>query len=969
MRTLLSLTFIALTLFGSAQINEKKRANHWLFANRAYVDFTTCSPQSLSGSQMNSFEGSASISDINGNLLMYTDGVSVWDRNHTVMPNGTGLMGNQSTVQSAVIIPNPANANKYYIFTAGTSIENNGTVGVRYSEVDMTLNSGLGDVLPATKNTLLFVPNEEKLTAVRNAAGNGYWVVAQEKSSSKWYAYEVTATGVSAPVISVTGPGARPNNSLGAKLSPDGTMLVSQAGCSGGSPPQPNWNANLTMYGFNNATGVITYRWSDCGTPGFNLEFSPDCSKLYAAGSHMFQYDLKAGTGSGVGADTIPIKASKTQLTSSTWQVDALQLAPDCKIYVAIGGTQVGIIQNPNLAGTACGYNTNAFNLTSGNLGQRFPNFVQSFFEFPCEVFYTFKDTCLNDTTFFTLEYCGTVDSVKWNFNDPLGLPGNTSTLFNPYHIFSAAGNYNVQVISYVGGVADTFITVVPISPCNTSLTVSLNQDTTICDGNCVNLLASSSGAVGPVTYTWTPNIGSGAGPHNVCPNVTTTYKVVANDGTNADSTTVTITVNPNSSDSSQTSICSGDSILIHGVYQKLAGTYSQTFAAANGCDSISKVTLSVIPTINTADSIYICTGQSVIIHGVSQNTTGVYSATFNGSNGCDSISSISLFVGNAVVNNTSASICQGDSLFVGGAYQSNQGTYSDTIVGGAVSGCDSVIITNLSVIQPVYSSTNVSACKGDSILVSGTYYYQSDSVAQYLSASNGCDSIALTIINFNDTFNIQSNQVICEGDSLFVGGGYQTSSGTYYDSYQTSNGCDSIVQTSLTVAPKPTAFAGNDTTVGINVPVQLNGSGGTTYVWYPSTGLNCQSCQSPTATNNNSIIYTLVVTDANGCSDSDQVSITIDETVNLFIPNVFSPNGDGNNDIFFIRGNGIQEINLAVFSRWGEKVFESTDLKSGWDGFYKGEKMNPGVFVYYLTATMVTGEVINKHGNITLIK
>jgi gliding motility-associated-like protein len=379
MRHLTSCIFILLvsTNFLLGQ-NERKRANYWHFGNNAGLNFSCPPPTSFSGSPLVSFEGSASISDLNGDLLMFTNGQTVWDRNNNVMPNGTGLLGNQSTVQAAVIVPHPGNPNRYFIFTAGTSLEDNGTVGVRFSEVDMALNGGFGDVLPGNKNTLLFLPNEEKLTAVRNAAGNGYWVTAQEKSSNRWYSYEVTATGVNmTPVISVTGPPARANNSLGAKFSPDGTMLVSQAGCGSGMSS----NANLTLYSFNNATGVIEYAWSDCGQPGFAIEFSPDCSKLYAtSGQHIFQYDLSLGA---TIIDSVPVKASKTQITIGSGN-RGLQVGNDCKIYVRESGTAIGIIQNPNLAGLACTYVPNAFNLISGSHGQCFPNFIQSFFTNDC---------------------------------------------------------------------------------------------------------------------------------------------------------------------------------------------------------------------------------------------------------------------------------------------------------------------------------------------------------------------------------------------------------------------------------------------------------------------------------------------------------------------------------------------------------------------------------------------------------
>ncbi|TAL57928.1 MAG: gliding motility-associated C-terminal domain-containing protein, partial [Bacteroidetes bacterium] len=88
-----------------------------------------------------------------------------------------------------------------------------------------------------------------------------------------------------------------------------------------------------------------------------------------------------------------------------------------------------------------------------------------------------------------------------------------------------------------------------------------------------------------------------------------------------------------------------------------------------------------------------------------------------------------------------------------------------------------------------------------------------------------------------------------------------------------------------------------------------------------------------------------------------------------FYIPNAFSPNGDGENDIFYVRGNCIKELTFIIYNRWGEKVFETTDPKICWDGIYKGKPLNTAVFVYYMEATLTNGEKINRKGNISLIK
>jgi gliding motility-associated-like protein len=88
-----------------------------------------------------------------------------------------------------------------------------------------------------------------------------------------------------------------------------------------------------------------------------------------------------------------------------------------------------------------------------------------------------------------------------------------------------------------------------------------------------------------------------------------------------------------------------------------------------------------------------------------------------------------------------------------------------------------------------------------------------------------------------------------------------------------------------------------------------------------------------------------------------------------LFIPNAFSPNGDGNNDVFYVRGKNLTSFRLAIFDRWGEKMFETTSLDIGWDGTYKGKKIDPAVFGYVFEGVCATGEKLLDKGNITLIR
>jgi len=176
--------------------------NIWHFGRFAGFDFNGGGPAILAGGQLNSREGGATIANTAGSLLFYTDGITVWDKAHGIMPNGTGLMGDTSSTQSAIILQKPNSANIYYIFTSGSR---GNASGVTYSEVDLTLNGGFGD-LTATKNIQLNTPTCEKLTAVRHCNQRDIWVISHDWGSNAFRTYLVTPAGVTlVPVISNVG--------------------------------------------------------------------------------------------------------------------------------------------------------------------------------------------------------------------------------------------------------------------------------------------------------------------------------------------------------------------------------------------------------------------------------------------------------------------------------------------------------------------------------------------------------------------------------------------------------------------------------------------------------------------------------------------------------------------------------------------------------------------------------------------
>lgn len=232
---------------------------------------------------------------------------------------------------------------------------------------------------------------------------------------------------------------------------------------------------------------------------------------------------------------------------------------------------------------------------------------------------------------------------------------------------------------------------------------------------------------------------------------------------------------------------------------------------------------------------------------------------------------------------------------------------------------------------------------------------------------------------------NVSGNDTICKGESITatgVGGTtYLWSTGattsaitltpaadTVYNLTLSSGACS--VQDTIPVSVKATfnITACCDTTIQPGQSVQLNASGGGTYLWTPANGLSCTTCSNPNASPLSTTTYTLSITSDSGCHASQTITIDVN-CGTVFIPDAFSPNGDGQNDVLYVRGDCIKTLDFNIYDRWGNKVFESTDKTIGWDGTCKGHAMNTGTYAYYFSASMFDGSITKGHGNVALVR
>jgi gliding motility-associated-like protein len=182
-----------------------------------------------------------------------------------------------------------------------------------------------------------------------------------------------------------------------------------------------------------------------------------------------------------------------------------------------------------------------------------------------------------------------------------------------------------------------------------------------------------------------------------------------------------------------------------------------------------------------------------------------------------------------------------------------------------------------------------------------------------------------------------------------------------------------------LVVYPVPQIFAGNDTVVstGNTIPLKAKSSADVTkWSWTPASGLSCATCAVTNAVVKGSVTYRVTVSNDGGCTASDDITVAaVCNEGNWFIPNTFSPNGDGVNDIFYVRGKGLNLVHsLRIFNRWGQAIFEKRDFMAndpavGWDGKVNGKPADMDVYVYILEVVCDNSNNIPIKGNVALVK
>lgn len=521
-------------------------------------------------------------------------------------------------------------------------------------------------------------------------------------------------------------------------------------------------------------------------------------------------------------------------------------------------------------------------------------------------------------------------NTYLWDFGD-----GNTSSQFAPSHSYAAAGTYNVSlIVSDSNGcvIPDTSIIAIQvINPAQAAIT----PDTAICPNTIIQLNAG-----GGTNYSWTPaatlsnpNI---ANPI-ASPTTTTTYQLVVSSTCGSDTAYVEVEIfNVTSSSSNDTIICLGDSVQI----------------SASGGDIYSWSPATNINNSNIYNPI------------VYPNISTTYTASITTPDGCPSTESVFVEVEqglpNPIITNDTG-MCYGQTMPL------------------TVSGARSYLW---------YPNYNISNTTSTNVFASPTV-----NTTYYVDFTNTCGSVtdSVLIVLQKPTAVVSPDDTVCFNDTslLWASGGvsYQWSPANnlatpnndstlfYPDEPKTYQvvvtdvlGCKDTATTTIYFSPLPTVNAGYDKIINFGEEVVLSPTHSNgVFSWLDDSSLSCFKCENPIANPTETTTYTAYLIDSYGCKVTDNVTIYVDGTI--YVPNAFSPDNDGVNDIFYVKGADITEYELFIFNRWGDLLFKSKDMNEGWDGTFKGEKCKTDVYVWRLKYSDINTFNKEHFGHVTLLK
>jgi len=435
------------------------RSAHWVFGTNCHIDFTSGQPIEGSEVSIDQDEGVATISDIDGKLLFYTDGATVYSSNGNVMQNGNNLYGHESSSQSAIIVPLPGNNKQYYVFTVDDNWSKKDAPstykGFCYSIVDMSLNNGLGEVI--TKNVNLLPKSCEKVTAVGHRNGEDFWVITQVWPTNLIVVYKLTKNGIEKVrgdiINSFNSNDLNTAHTKGyMKFSPNSKKLA-----------VANNGVNLAIYDFNNATGALNNEMifnSETLKLSYGIEFSPNMKYLYVSSygygdnddgpqhSKIIQLDISSNDIDKISKSEFVVNNFKTYYNLyRDWYLGALQIGLDKKIYLTSKADYdrrdfLSVINKPNEYQKGCDFVLEGFKLKNGSTQDGLPTFIQSFFLEKPQAFVP-QQICEGDELLLTATF---VEGVKYRWEGPNGFVADTNVVIVKNATSNMSGKYSLTI-------------------------------------------------------------------------------------------------------------------------------------------------------------------------------------------------------------------------------------------------------------------------------------------------------------------------------------------------------------------------------------------------------------------------------------------------------------------------------------------------------------------------------------------
>jgi len=474
-----------------------KRTYNWYFGHYAGLNFSSGNPVVLDDGKLydGTFRGCVTMSDTNGNLLFYTNGLRIWNKNHISMP----AVLEPYLPYQVVSFPNPGSDYEYYLFSASQG----GNFLFFYTIIDMTMNGGLGGITgPVVLDAAWDATH--KLCATYHKNKEDVWVIARKFTESKYSSFLVTENGVNTTPVLSPAPYYSGGRTGVMKISYDKKYLIT---CYLGGIPE-NSDA-IEVCRFNDADGTVEYLYTfqvrDDKYPGemntSGAEFSPDSKFLYLTANWwsilgdtglIYQYEMQYIE------DSASFVSSAVNVGPGFKKHD-LQLGPDGRIYVTgMNGPlpypeYLGVINEPWKKGVLCDYAEPGISLTPGSASWRVPTIVPDFL-----YRFVFEGICEDEPFHFTQYFNPEPDEILWNFGDPAsGWENNISNELNPDHLFTDGGIYTVWVrATYPDGRIEETSREVEVAYVPEP---DLGPDTAICPGGSLTLDANC----GPYLYQW----------------------------------------------------------------------------------------------------------------------------------------------------------------------------------------------------------------------------------------------------------------------------------------------------------------------------------------------------------------------------------------------------------------------------------------------------------------------------------